>query len=852
MFIFFYAKPVYSQFDDIYDEISVLLTVQRIGSIEMAAIIHNEQVYLPVKEVFDFLKIKNNPATDFNKIEGYLIDPKAIYLIDKTKNQIIFYDKVFDLSPQDMVVTDNILYLKSSYFGQIFGLECVFNIRSLSINLNTKLELPAIREMQQEFMRQNRGTLSGEIKADTVLKRKFSLFHLGMLDWSVITTQEKVNSTGIRNTNNKTNINNIRINLGLGAIIAGGETNIYLDYNKTDKIKTQQQFFRWRYANNNSTWLRQIIAGRVNTSAISTILFPVNGIQLTNAPTSYRRSFGNYRISSKTGPGWMVELYVNGILINYLKADASGFFTFEVPIVYGSSIVKFRFYGPWGEEQVQEQNIVTPFSFLPAREFEYNVTAGIVSNANKTLFTRANFNYGLNSRVTAGGGIEYLSSVTSRKPMPFVNASIRAGTQILFSAEYTYGVRAKTTFNFKLPYNLQVDANYIKYKRGQTAIMNNFDDERRIVLSAPIRTKKFVAFSRLSLYQITIPRLKFTTAELLLSGVLAGVSANITTSAIYTTSSSPVLSSNFSATFRLPKGFRMTPQAQYQYNNKEWSMLKCEIDKNISSNGFLNVGYEKNIVAKTNFVTLGIRYNFSFMQAAFSVRQGNNSISTTEAGRGSIFYNENNKKFIFNNLSNVGLGGLIILPYLDINCNGKRDRGEPKVAGLNFTVNGGRVEQNLKDTVIQITGLEAYTNYFIKMDKASFDNVAWKISHPTVSVVVEPNYLKVLEIPVAVMGEASGMIYLNDIAQSKKSKGRVLINFYDHNSNLVGRTISEADGYFSFLGLAPGAYTARIDENQLQNLRMISYPASIPFEIKPDNEGDVVEKLEFDLIPLLK
>lgn len=34
------------------------------------------------------------------------------------------------------------------------------------------------------------------------------------------------------------------------------------------------------------------------------------------------------------------------------------------------------------------------------------------------------------------------------------------------------------------------------------------------------------------------------------------------------------------------------------------------------------------------------------------------------------------------------------------------------------------------------------------------------------------------------------------------------------NSNIAGRTLSESDGYFSYMGLAPGDYIARIDTAQ--------------------------------------
>src|SRR5665811_2592471 len=107
----------------------------------------------------------------------------------------------------------------------------------------------------------------------------------------------------------------------------------------------------------------------------------------TSAPTTFRRSFGSYTLTDKTEPGWIVELYVNNVLVDYVKADASGFFTFEVPIVYGNTQVKLRYYGPWGEERTREQNIIIPYNFLPHKEFEYTVSAGVVEDSHCLLYT---------------------------------------------------------------------------------------------------------------------------------------------------------------------------------------------------------------------------------------------------------------------------------------------------------------------------------------------------------------------------------------------------------------------------------------------------------------------------------
>lgn len=827
----------YSQANDTYDDISVTFNVQRIGSCEIPAIINGESAYLPIKEVFDFLKIKNSSSADIDSITGFFINPKSGYTVDKIKNRITFEGKIFDIKPADLIHTQTGLFLRSDYFEKVFGLLCNFNFRSLSVTLNTKLELPALRELQQEQMRRNITQLKGEKKADTIIKRTFPLFHVGMADWSVINTNETIGNS------------NTRLTLNLGAIIAGGEANVYLNYNSHAPFKAAQQFYRWRFVNNANAVLRQVTAGNIFVQPTSSVYGAVKGVQFSNTPTTYRKSFGTYRLSDKTEPDWMVELYVNNVLVNYTKADASGFFTFDVPLVYGNSAVKLRFFGPWGEEKISEQNISIPFNFLPLHQFEYTLSAGIIDDDEKSKFSRLNLNYGLANRITIGGGMEYLSSVTSGKSMPFLNASVRLGSNLLITGEHTYGVRSKAILSYHLPSSLQVELNYIKYAKGQTAIrsglksLNNYLEEKKAVISIPFGGKRFSAFSRVSFNQLTLTNMKYTTAEFLLSGIFKRVNSNFVTSAVYSDPKHPLIYSNLSATLRLPKGLRITPQAQYEYTHKNFSMVKCEVQKNIFNQGFLNLSYEKNIAHNMSYVGVGIRYNFSFALTSFSVTQSGDVTSMVQSARGSIMYDDITRKMRLNDQTSVGRGGLTIAPFLDINCNGIRDAGEPKISGLKLRINGGHVVHNKKDTTISVIGLEAYANYYLELDRGSFDNVAWQIKKKTINISIEPNHFKLIQVPVAVVSEVSGTVFLKT---NKKENGiaRIIVNIYNANSGIVAHVLTESDGYFTYVGLVPGLYSASVDEMQLSKLHMTASPP-ISFNIKSGKEGDVVDGVKF-------
>ena len=817
-----------------YDEIAVYMEVRDVGATEIPAVIKNEELYLPVTDLFDFLRIRNIPSAGLDSISGFFIDPDARFYISRPNNRIIYREKLYQLRQGDLIRTETNLYLRSEYFGKIFGLECTFSFRSLSVFVRSELELPFIKEMRQEELRRNLTRLKGENIADRTVGRTYPGFRFGMADWSVIATEE-VNGRS-----------EARMNLALGAMVAGGETNVQLYYNTMQKFSEKQQNYLWRYVNNDFSPLRQISAGKIQTQAVSSIYNPVVGVQLTNTPSSYRRSFGSYSLSDRTEPGWIVELYVNNVLVDYAKADASGFFTFQVPLVYGNTMVKLKFYGPWGEERTKEQNINIPYNFLPEKTLEYTVSAGMVEDTLFSRFSRGSLNYGLTRNITIGAGAEYLSSVSSGPLMPFVKASFRVAKNVLLYGEYTYGVRAKGNLSYRMPSNIQFDVDYTWYHKGQKAINYNYLEERRISASAPLKMGKFASYNRISFNQFILPSSHYAMGEWLFSGSLGSVSSNITAYGIFMDEIKPYFYSNISFSARLPAKFVVMPQAQYGISDNRLLSAKMKIEKYLGTNTFINLSLERNFAYRTNIAELGVRYDFAFARTGASVRQIGKKTSFVEQANGSLVTDTKTRFMATDNRNNVGRGGITVIPFFDINANGAMDKGENRVPGLNARANGGKVIISEKDTAIYITGLEPYTSCFVELDATGFENISWQLPYRTLNVITDPNMLKTIEVPVSIAGEANGTVTLEEKGK-RAGQGRIIVNFYTDKMVPAGRLLTEDDGYFSLFGLKPGNYLVRVDTAQLRKLGMSSDPDSIPFAIRGGADGDIAEGLDFNL-----
>jgi len=815
-----------------YDELSVEMNVPDLGTIEIPIAIKGQNAYIPVNELFNYLKIKNEETT--NGFQGFIIHPDSTYAINPSEKKITYKNTDFELSEEDFIQSPSTFYLKSNLYGKIFNLNTTFSFRSLTVNLRTDKELPVIKEMRLKKLRENVNRVRGIVNPDTIIQRNHPFFKAGSLDWGIVTTQQ----SEFENDN--------RFNLGLGTVFLGGETNLLLNYSTRVPFDSRNQFYQWRYVDNKSKLFKQITAGRIFTRATSSLFAPVSGVQVSNSPFQNRRSFGTYTLSDYTDPRWTVELYVNNILVEFTQADASGFYTFNVPLMYGNTAVRLKFYGPYGEERIEERIINIPYNFVPENELEYTLSAGIVENNDLDRFSRVNFNYGLNNSITLGGGAEYFSAVTDNRVMPFINSSIKIAPNLLFTGEFMYGVKSEGLLSYRTFGNIQVDLNYIKYDEDQTAINFNYLEERKLSFSTPIRTKNFSLFSRFSVNQIVMPNTEFTTAQLLLSGAIMGVGTNLTTYGIYNDRvKQPTIYTSFSQNYRLPGKFLFSPQIQYDFSRNQFNNIIMELERPVLNKGFVNIAYENNMLRNAHIFEIGLRYAFDFAQTSATSRLSNQNNSFVQSARGSLMLDDNTRYVASSNRSAVSKAAVSIIPFLDFNTNGKRDPMEPSVSGLDIKNTTGNLSTNNDGTVLRITELQPYIKIVLEIDPNSLDNIAWKVRNEKIEILTLPNQFQEIEVPVEVLGEIAGMVYLKEENQLQ-GQGRITINILDERGRLVKSILSEGDGYFTYLGLSPGKYTAVIDPIQM---RKIGYEASesIDFEIEVDEYGDIVDDLEFTL-----
>jgi len=553
----------------VYDETPVRVSVEGYKDFYLYVLFtNNKLLYVNIEDLFKTLNIPCISGQKGDNLGGFIENENRTYEIDYNTKLIQVGDKTFN-SQKGLVKEMGTLYMESSIFTEAFGINLSFNYRSQSIQLKANFELPIIKQLRIEKLRKNMSRLKGEDFPDTIVQRNYHLFKAGMLDWSVFSIQTLNGST------------DYRFNLGIGTELLFGEADISLDYYNQQKFDNRSLRYLWRWIDNDKRIIKQAQAGMIPYHTISFINSPIIGAVVRNSSSLVRKATGYYTINEFTEPNWIVELYINNVLVGFTRADASGSYTFKVPIVYGFSTLKLKFYGPMGEERVEERTMNVPYNVMPAREFEYSLSAGILQNSNSSRFGQAEMSYGVNRFLTVSGGLEYLSSISNGPFIPFATATIQPFSKLIIIGEYAYGVRFRGLLDYYFWKEALLEIDYANYVEGQLATIFNAHEERKVRLSVPFRIKKVTGYAKIDYTQLVYSAFSYNQANIMLSGYYKQFSANSSTQLNWTDQKIPYITSDLALSSRLKKGIIIRASVQYNISENTFMSCKAVIEKSI-------------------------------------------------------------------------------------------------------------------------------------------------------------------------------------------------------------------------------------------------------------------------------
>ncbi len=833
------------------DEISVSLSLRKVGHRVIPAIIVDKDVYIPIMDVLDFVKVKSDLSADRKTISGFFIDESETYVIDLQGHDIRKGQSHVNLTPKDLIVTNAGDFLRTDIYMQVFGIDCQFNFNNLDIKLFCDRELPAVSEANRKKNAGNIAAAEGDVQVDRRFPLRRAFVSAGVLDWSVTTLMTRDPHDASNNTHTENYL------IGFGGDLFGGDIDAH--YNGSPQAPHdwhtigQEALWRWNYATPDSKWLTQTTIGTISSAATNALSDSVIGFQITNKPIQFTSALAEYTIRDVTEPGWTVELYVNEALVNSVRADPAGNYSFAVPLSYGAASAKLKFYGPNGEVRTKSLEVRIPYTFLPAGRVDYSLTYGTNKNTLdfKNNIAQLNADVGVSSLLTVGGGLKYYKEPGFSPFAPFASFSTQVINGLLLNGQWVSGSGLNGNLSF-LSGGLSVEAFYEHpFANQRFSGLTQKGDQRRLNISVPIEPLT----GALSVLATDAPGNDGTAAsdlKALLSGELFSIPLTLTTLAGFTRTNFSFASQGVSegiAFFLLgPFNIMINPETGYDFGLHQITHVGASFQRNFGTAGRIGLFLRDDLISKSISASLNLSYTLPWAQVGTygGTNGGTNSVGSLS--QGSIIFDGSSNEVVLSNRNFVERAGIIVRPFLDLNNDGIYQRDEPIVKNFKVRINAGRVIRQ-DNGIIRVMDLDPYYTYILRNSTDGVENLAWIPKYQTCSVTVDANSFNEVNIPITVSGQISGYVRLVGKGGPEAQGGiklRVKSLTGDREEiKMPDDFMSYETGEFYNIGLTPGKYQVYPDSEQLKRLHLAADPPVINFELHNSNDGDIIDTLNF-------
>ena len=820
-------------FPEEYDEFFVFLSVENLGYYEIDAIYAEDELYLPFLDLCNKLSIYTEASARLDTISGYMADRQKTFELNLNTNAFRYMDRQVEATPRDYLLSYGDVFVSARVYKALFGFSMQLDFRSLMVRLQSDTELPIVKILKQQKLRENLKSLQGEIKVDTVIDRRFHLARGGVLDWNLRLAQSSATAP------------TAQFRGALGTEFMGGELVVRSAISSEAKPDWRNQSFRWRFVNDASPVIRQVNAGFIGVPLNSQVTTPLIGMGISNTPAGFRSSYGSMMLRRTTQPGWEVEVFVNNVLVAYTTADANGDVQIEIPLMYGSTEIQIRYYGPWGEEEIEEQSLVIPFVFVPQGKLEYQAFSGVTADTLNHAFAFARLAYGLNRRTTLFAGHEFFDRNAVSRTMPFAAASVVVTEGLLMNYQFVNGAYQSGSFLWRSGKGFFLEGRAKLYQANQDAELNNNLREYTSSFNLPFRLGKTRWMTRGQYRQVELPSTITRFTEATAAVFYKRFNGGLTTGA--SMGGNAQYYSALNAAIQLPRQWSLQGGMNYAFPAAEMTDLRLLVQKRFKRRVVVNLNANGLHHLPTSSVNLNVFIDLGWMGFSGDASHSEGQWKSGQNFNGSTLIGRSPNRFQTNTRSTMGRGAVDAMVYLDINHNNTKDSDEPLLTGISVAMNRG-VETLLEnDSVFRFVALEPYTRHLITVSESGLREISWRLPYTTIGVFADPNSVKRVYIPVVAMGEIEGQVTRLDENGRQLPAPRIPITIYSESGQFIARVTSDASGYFNYAELKPGVYTVVPDQDALARANLVSTDARA-VRIAASANGDFLQGVDFVVV----
>lgn len=841
------------------DGFELLLLSPRVGRQVVGGLVsayrRGKHLFLPLHETARLLEIGINLSKTPGQANGFVITQDRPFFLNVSQQDVVIGAQRTRFNADDVVVRAEDIYVRSDILSTWLPVNFEINPYSAVLEINPREPTPL--QMRLERERRLRRLSGGYIDPNYPrLANEYKLFDGPFVNQTVTGYYSDSPQTApLLGGAFTTFLSADLLYMQTEGYITGNDADGLIDY----RLSAGRRDYYGRLLG--PLGAREVMVGDVfaRSDTLISRSRQIRGATLSNLPFGRANETQAQTLRGSLPPGWTVELYQDGFLVDYRRADSTGLYLFDnVPLHMGNNELRLVFYGPYGERREETASFNLAESLTPPGELFYDVSGGA------DLFDEpaASFaaEYGLINELSLAGGYSTLNLYGAQRQYTSFGARGLAGPVFLrgdLVREGAGGLAGIVEGQTRLG-RVNVSATHQQLTPGfvselyprrenqlqtgdELALHRSFEATKRIPVDVRLSGARDTYYGgermlRLQNRTSTVALETAVSHYVTWSNSSIGRTARADAAVALSRQVEPANDTRASAQFSyalhpaaVPSGFQLHLQSKLAYAL-------------VGQAGF------SRYFRGSSMTDLGIAREFPVVAVGLTTRYTHPGIwsgflnATTSLG-----YVERQRHLYADANPFGNSGALLVKAFLDLNGNGAWDGGEPPVQNAGIFVNqlSAKVRTG-RDGMAFVRDLPPYQPVNVGLSAGSLEDPSWVSTRPGVSIVPRPGRVAEVVFPVIPTGDIEGAVYFDRGADSRPLPGaRVELLRPDGATERI--VTSEYDGFYLFEKVPAGSYQVRVAPEDVARMQ------GAPLEPKPVRlgaEGMVVTGL--DLVIQLK
>lgn len=802
---------------------------------------------------------------DAQTANGWFIRENRLFSLDVGKREVVVEGVRKQLDARPIFIYNYDIYVDSSLLMEWFPIDLELNFSDLVLKVEPREPIPYFERLEREKKRGRIRALK-EKKLFEIIREPYHLFTMPFVDSNI----------GYNYDNRAENVHSMNYAFTFHGDMGYMNTRTFVSGN-SDRMPTSLRLTAARkdYEGKMLGFLGATDIQLGDIDAISTPLVTSSGlgrgIKITNRALQRSDLFDKLTFIGDTQPGWEVEVYRNGSLVDFQTVGENGRYDFQnIEIFYGNNVIRIVSFGPQGQIREKTYNYLIDDAVLKQGQFTYQLSA---DKKSQTLFEideekteirhllgyrfSGNVEYGITRNITSTFGYartplddddyhEYatLGMRNSYKGyLADLNLAYDIDTKGV-AGEFAIHTRKKgTSYRFEQSIYADFESETERASTQRRKSLSSFkvNGSKAKIFPAGFTYKYGIDF------EIFAKKKDITSLTSTLSTTVMGIGFNNDNTYRITRNdgvSSTVWDGNFTMRGRL---FDTLLRSTLQYSlqpKSQFRSLNISAQKQITPKLNVRADLRKTLL-DSNLTSYTLSINRQMEKAILSgvVTRDTTGATTFGVQLTSSFGREpRTGDILTKGLSFASSGGVSATAYKDNNYNGIFDDGDERLPDIAFRGGNKRFIANGTDPVL-VTGLTPYLPSNVTVDIASIEDPFWVPTKEGYSVVSRPGTVTNIDFPIVVTTEIDGTIAFKYKGQDRNVAG-IRMELLNAAGEVIDSALTEFDGFYLFERVLPGSYSIRVANEFLQE----TVPDKVIQQVDVVADGDVTSGIDFNIV----